>query len=126
MKATRQNARISPKKANLVANLVRGMYAEEAITTLRFTNKKAAGMIKKLIESAVANAENNFKQKRENLVIEEIKVSKGMSFRRYIPVSRGRAQPIDKFSSHIHVILKSAPKKEEKKEEAKTTTNSKK
>ncbi len=105
MKATLRNVRLAPKKANLVAELVRGQNATAALRTLKFTPKKGAKILYKLINSAVANAENNFGQNKNSLVIKEIKVSKGLRLKRYIPVSRGRAHPLQKDSSHIHVIL---------------------
>jgi large subunit ribosomal protein L22 len=135
MKATLRNVRIAPKKANLVAELVRGQNAAEALRTLKFTPKKGAKILYKLINSAVANAENNFGQNKNSLVIKEIKVSKGLRLKRYIPVSRGRAHPLQKDCSHIHVYLeteqaeakaakpaKKAESKETKKVEAKKTT----
>lgn len=123
MKATLRNVRITPKKANLVAELVRGAEVNDALATLKFTPKKAAKILYKLLNSAVANAENNFKQDPNTLVVKEVKVSKGMRFKRFRPVSRGRAHPINKDCSHIHIILgtkdaapavekKEAPKKE--------------
>lgn len=105
MKATLRNVRIAPKKANLVAELVRGKNAVEATRLLKFTPKKGAKILYKLINSALANAENNFSENKNSLVIKEIKVSKGLRLKRYIPVSRGRAHPLQKDSSHIHVIL---------------------
>lgn len=119
MKATLRNAKIAPKKANLVAELVRGQKATDALRLLKFTPKKGAKVLYKLIDSAVANAENNFSQNKNSLVIKEIKVSKGLRLKRYIPVSRGRAHPLKKDFSHIHVFLeaeKSAPAKTTKKE----------
>lgn len=123
MKATLRNVRIAPKKANLVAELVRGENVDDALRLLRFTPKKGAKILFKLIESAAANAENNFNQNKKGLVIKEIKVSKGLRLKRYIPVSRGRAHPLQKDCSHIHVFLEAetlaeAPK-ETKKVEAK-------
>lgn len=105
MKAIARNIRISPKKANLVAGLVRRKNAQEALDILNFTPKKAAKILYKVVHSAVANAENNFKQKREALVIKEIVVTQAPTFKRSVPVSRGRVHPILKRNSHITVTV---------------------
>ncbi|MBL4695017.1 50S ribosomal protein L22 [Candidatus Gracilibacteria bacterium] len=124
MKAKLSQVRISPKKANLIAQLVRNMHTAEAIQILTFTQKKSAPVLKKLIESAVANAKNNFKQKPEELYIKEIIVTEGPTLKRSLPVSKGRTHPILKRTSHITVTVESrnvvsAPT-EAKEEEAKT------
>jgi len=118
MKSILRQVRISPKKANLIAQLVRNMKAEEALLTLKFTNKKAAPILKKLIESAVANAVNNFKQNAEGLYIKEIIVTEGPTYKRRTMVSKGRAHPILKRTSHITIKL-------EQKVEKKVETNTK-
>lgn len=105
MKAHLNQVRISPKKMNLVASMVRGMSVEKALETLKFTNKKAADILHKLISSAGANAEHNFKQNPENMMIEEIIVNEGMTYKRRQPISRGRAHPILKRTSHITVKI---------------------
>jgi large subunit ribosomal protein L22 len=105
MKASLRNVRISPKKVNLVAELVRTADVDQALALLEFTPKKAAKILYKVVASAKANAETNDNAKASDLFIKEIKVSKGMTIKRFIPISRGRAHPINKFCSHIHVIL---------------------
>ena len=105
MKASLRNVRISPKKVNLVAELVRTADLDQALATLEFTPKKAAKILYKVVASAKANAETNNNAKSADLFIKEIKISKGMTIKRFIPISRGRAHPINKFCSHIHVIL---------------------
>lgn len=105
MKAHLSTIRISSKKANLIAQLVRGMKVSEAVDILKFTPKKAAPILKKLIESAAANAVNNFKQTAETLQIKEIIVNEGPTYKRRNPVSKGRAHPIKKRTSHITVKL---------------------
>lgn len=97
--------RISPKKANLVAALVRTMTVSEAVSILKFTNKKAALPLKKLIESAAANAHHNLKQDKDNLFVKEILVTEGPTYKRSVPISRGRMHPILKRTSHITVKL---------------------
>ncbi|MBT3864614.1 50S ribosomal protein L22 [Candidatus Peregrinibacteria bacterium] len=108
MKAIAKNIRISPKKANLVAYLVRNKKVTDALDILKFTNKKAAPLIAKVIESAAANAENNLKQKRDSLVIKEVVINDGTTFKRHVPASRGRVHPIRKRNSHITVALATA------------------
>ncbi|MDP3975695.1 MAG: 50S ribosomal protein L22 [bacterium] len=133
MKATLTNARISPRKANLVAGLVRGLKVNDALNQLRFTNKKAAGIIYKVITSAAANAVNNMAQDQEKLTIKSILVTKGSVLKRGLPVSRGRWHPLKKRNSNIVVEIgiedptkaPSAPTKEQaekKPEEAKSAT----
>ncbi len=124
MKAILRQVRISPKKANLVAALVRTKPVTEAVAILKFTPKKAAPILKKVIESAAANAENNLKQKKESLYIREIIVTEGPTYKRRIPISRGRAHPLLKRTSHITVELeqrleeKTAPKTESNQEKS--------
>ncbi len=109
MKAHLRRIQISPRKANIVAGLIRGKNAEESLDILRFTPKKAAQVLFKVLTSAVANAENNDNQKRENLVIKEIIINKGPAYKRYQPSARGRALPIQKPTSNISITLE--PKK---------------
>jgi len=116
MKAILRRIRISPKKANLIAALVRNKNAQEAIDILKFTPKKAAKILKKVVESAVANAENNFKQNKDSLYIKEIIVTQGVTYKRSLPISRGRTHPILKRTSHITVKVEA--KKEEKPKKA--------
>lgn len=105
MKAILTQIRIAPKKFNLVAALIRNKKAVDAIDTLKFTPKASARPLRKLIESAVANAENNFKQKKEDLYIKEIIVNAGPTYKRNMPISRGRANPILKRTSNVTVKL---------------------
>jgi large subunit ribosomal protein L22 len=121
MKASLRNTRISPIKMNVIAELVRGSNAQEAITFLEFTPKKGAKILKKVIESALANATNNFKQKASDLIVKEIKVSKGFDMKRSVAGSRGRARPILKRSSHVHVFLDAKPAVEKKEVKPKAT-----
>ena len=110
MKAILRNARVSPQKARLVANLVRGMDLDQALETLAFTRKKSAGMLKKLLESAVANAENAGETTGDridvdNLYIKTIYVDGGPTLRRWRPRAMGRATRVLKRTSHITVEL---------------------
>jgi large subunit ribosomal protein L22 len=119
VKAIARNIRISPKKANLVAGLVRKKKAQEALDILKFTPKKGAKILYKVLHSAMANAENNFKQKKDSLVIKEIVVNEGPTFKRSVPVSRGRVHPILKRNSHITVTLGLEEKEKEEEQEMK-------
>jgi large subunit ribosomal protein L22 len=107
MKAHIKNVRISPKKLNLVAKMIRGKNASEAMDILRFTNKKAADILYKALGSAVANAENNGGLSRDQLTLDRLVVTKGIVMKRINPVSRGRAHRILKRSSHVNISLKS-------------------
>jgi large subunit ribosomal protein L22 len=97
--------RISPRKVRLVADLVRNRSAEEALKTLRFTSKAASRPLKKLIESAVANAENNHGLDIDTLWVRDIQVNEGPTLKRFRPRAQGRAFPIMKRTSHISVVL---------------------
>lgn len=121
MKAIRRNLRISYKKVNLVADLVRGKPVEQALNFLRFTPKKSARPLMETIRSAAANAEQNFKQQRKDLYVSKIIVNEGSTLKRHRPVSRGRSHPILKRTSHITVevaVVTGEPVKLVKKEAA--------
>ncbi len=107
-------SRISPRKVRLVANLVRGLYVDEAEKVLQFTVKRSGMPILKLLKSAVANAENNFNLKKENLYISQIKVDGGPIIKRFRPRARGVAYPIEKKTSHIFIELDEKDKGEKK------------
>ncbi len=115
VRAVEKYIRISPKKARLVADIVRGQNAVSAMTTLKFTPKKAAGIISKAINSAVSNAVNNFGLVREELVITKLTVDQGPSLKRFRPRSKGMASPLLKRTSHIIVVVSGAEAKEVKK-----------
>lgn len=114
MKAIRRYLRISPKKVNLVADLVRGKNAEYALNFLQFTPKKSAKPLMEALRSAMANAVQNFKQKKENLYISKIVVNEGPTLKRARPVSRGRSHPILKRTTHIILELMVRPTLEKK------------
>jgi large subunit ribosomal protein L22 len=103
-------ARVSPQKARLVANLVRGMDVPEALEVLTFTRKKTAPMIRKLVESAVANANVDAQREggdfdEDELFVQTITVDAGPTLRRFRPRAQGRATRIQKKTSHITVVL---------------------
>lgn len=105
MKAYAKNIRISPKKLRVVAEVIRGMNAQEALDFLKFAPKKGAGMLHKVTASAVANALNNDNQKLEDLYIDTLIVTKGIVYKRGRPVSRGRMHPILKRTSNVRLEL---------------------
>jgi large subunit ribosomal protein L22 len=106
MKSHLRRIRISPKKANIVAGLIRGKTAQDALNILRFTPKKASTFLYKGLVSAVANAENNDNVPVANLVIDQVIVNKATALRRFIPSARGRALPLRKPMSHVSIFLR--------------------
>lgn len=105
VKAKLRYARVGAQRARLVADLVRGKDVNEAIRELSFMPQKTAGLLKKLIESALANAEQKQVIDVDNLYIKTISVDKGPDLKRFIPRAQGRATPIRKKQSHINLIL---------------------
>ncbi len=98
-----KGARISAQKARLVADQVRGLPVEEALSVLEFSPKKAAHIVKKVLDSAIANAENNEGADVDELKISSIFVDEGMTMKRLRPRAKGRADRILKRSCHITV-----------------------
>lgn len=107
IKAEQKFVRISPRKVRLVANAIRGLSVAETKDQLKVLNKRAALPLRKTLHQAIANAVNNKQQLEENLTIKEIQIGEGPTFKRWQPVSRGRAHPILKRVSHIKIILES-------------------
>ena len=105
VKASLKYARIGPQKARLVADIVRGQNVNSAIRTLTFMKQKGAGLVKKLIESAVANAENKKVIDVDNLFVKTIWVDMGPAIKRFRPRAQGRAFQVKKKISHINFIL---------------------
>ncbi len=104
-KAVGKYIRISPQKARLVADVVRGMGVDQAVTTLRFMPKKGATILRKVIESALANATQDDHVDVDNLYVKKIVIDGGPSLKRIRPRAMGRATGIIKRSSHITVVL---------------------
>lgn len=104
MKAFLKNYRQSPRKVRLLADLVRGKKVNDALATLKFVDKRAAGPFAKVIQSAVANAKDQGKN-IENLFIKAVAVDKGTVLKRFTPRARGSASRINKRNSHIRVEL---------------------
>ncbi len=104
-KALARQIRISPQKARLVADLVRGKSVESALNTLRFMPKKGARILRKVIESALANASQNEAIDVDTLYVKTIFIDGGPMLKRIMPRAQGRASRILKRSSHITVVL---------------------
>src|SRR3989339_1272079 len=105
MRAYLRSARIAPKKLSVIAQMVRGLTVPEAQESLEHTHKKGARMILALLKSATANAVHNDKQRPEDLVIRTIVVNQAQSYRRGVPMARGRTRPMRKFLSHLEIVL---------------------
>jgi len=104
-KAIAKSVRIAPRKARLVADLVRGKSLVEAMVILANTNKAASPIIDKVIKSAAANAINNHSMNEETLYVKEILVNEGTTLKRFRPRAKGSASPIMKRTSHISVVI---------------------
>ncbi len=128
MHAHLQSARLAPKKANLMAQMVRGLPVPDAVELLRKTHKKSARLFEGVLRSAIANAEHNFKQDPQTMVLKTVIVNQGTHYRRGTPMARGRVRPLKKFLCHITITLgypgmEKADKKAKKEaKKAKTTT----
>ena len=96
-------ARVSPQKARLLADMIRGLPVEEARNVLAFSNKKAAGMVKKVLDSAIANAEHNQAMDIDELKVSSVYIDEGPTMKRLQARAKGRANRILKRTSHIVV-----------------------
>jgi len=103
--AKHRYARISPQKARLVVDQIRGQSVEQALTILTFSNKKAAGLVQKVLESAIANAEHNEGADIDELTVSKAFVDEGPTMKRIQARAKGRANRILKRSSHISVTV---------------------
>ncbi len=97
---------ISAQKTRLVADLIRGKSVAQALNILTFTNKKAAGILKKAVESAIANAENNHDLDVDDLVVSEAHVGKALVIKRHHSRGRGRMGPINKPFAHLTIVVR--------------------
>ncbi len=105
IKASLNQLRMSPRKVRLVADIVRGMKTDKALDQLRFGDKKAALPLLKLVESAIANAVNNYDLDKDNLYIKSIMINEGATLKRWTPKAQGRATTVRKRSCHLHLVL---------------------
>lgn len=97
--------RIAPRKAQLVADLIRGKQVGEAIAILRHTPKSASPIIEKLLNSAIANAEHNYQLDVNKLVVSQVYANQGPTMKRFRPRAMGRASRINKRTSHITLVV---------------------
>jgi large subunit ribosomal protein L22 len=104
-KAIAKYVRISPLKVNYICSEIQGKQVDEALSMLKFTPKKGAKVLEKVLNSAIANAENNLDLDRDNLYVKRAYANDGPHMKRFRPKARGMAYPILKRSSHIGVIV---------------------
>lgn len=105
-KAVARMLRISPQKLNLLAQLIRGKKVERALADLEFSRKRAAFDVRKTLESAIANAENNHSLEVDDLVVAEAYVGKALVMKRFSARARGRSGRIEKPFSHLTIVLR--------------------
>lgn len=97
--------RVSAQKCRLVADLIRGLDVAKALYVLEFSQKKSAGILKKTLESAIANAEHNDGADIDALVVKEVCVDKGASLKRHTARAKGRGSKIEKQTCHINIVV---------------------
>jgi large subunit ribosomal protein L22 len=100
-----RNVRVSPRKLNLVAGLIRNRSAQDAVATLTFSKRRIAQDVKKTLESAIANAENNHQLDVDRLVVTRAEVGKSVVMRRFQARGRGRAARVEKWFSHLKIVV---------------------
>ena len=105
-RAQARYVRLAPRKARAVVDLIRSKNVDEAMSILRYTPRRAAEAVSKVVKSAAANAENNFEMNRGSLYVDQVYVDEGPSLKRVQPRARGRRFLILKRTSHITVIVK--------------------
>ena len=105
-KAVARNLRISPQKLNLLAQLIRGKKVDTALADLEFSRKRIALAVKKTLESAIANAENNHSLDVDDLVVAEAHVGRGLVMRRFHARARGRAGRVEKPFAHLTIVVR--------------------
>ena len=103
--AVLSNLRISPRKLNLVAGLIRNKPASQAVATLTFSKRRIAHSVRKTLESAIANAENNHQLDVDQLVVTRAEVGRSIVMRRFHARGRGRAARIEKWFSHLKIVV---------------------
>lgn len=100
-----RNLRVSPRKLNLVAAMIRDLPAAQALATLTFSKRRIAGSVKKTLESAIANAENNHQLDVDRLVVSRAEVGRSIVMRRFHARGRGRAARVEKWFSHLRIVV---------------------
>lgn len=103
--AITKNIRVSPRKLNLVAGLIRNKGVADAVATLTFSKRRIAQTVKKALESAIANAENNHQLDVDRLVVTRAEVGRSITMRRFHARGRGRASQIEKWFSHLKIVV---------------------
>jgi large subunit ribosomal protein L22 len=103
--AVLRNVRVSPRKLNLVAGLIRNRSAQDAVATLTFSKRRIAHDVRKVLESAIANAENNHQLDVDRLVVTRAEVGKSVVMRRFQARGRGRAARVEKWFSHLKIVV---------------------
>jgi large subunit ribosomal protein L22 len=103
--AVTRNIRVSPRKLNLVAALIRGRRAQDAVATLTFSKRRIAGTVRKTLESAIANAENNHQLDVDRLVVSRAEVGRAIVMKRFHARGRGRAARVEKWFSHLKIVV---------------------
>jgi len=111
-KAVHRMIRVSPQKLNLVAQLIRGKKAARALNDLEFSNKRIAETVRKCLQSAIANAENNHDLDVDSLVVSEAFVGQSIVMKRFMARGRGKASRIQKPFAHLTIIVKEAEEEE--------------
>jgi large subunit ribosomal protein L22 len=108
------NIRVSPRKLNLIAAMIRGSRAQEAVATLTFSKRRIAQTVKKTLESAIANAENNHQLDVDRLVVSRAEVGRAIVMKRFHARGRGKSSRIEKWFSHLKIVVaeQEAPKAE--------------
>jgi large subunit ribosomal protein L22 len=109
-KAVTKYVRISPRKARYAADLIRGLSVEAAFSQLMYSKLRGGRLIKKTLDSAVANAETQLDARRELLKVHEVRVDPGPILRRSKPRSKGSSVPVNKRTSHFTIIVSTPPK----------------
>jgi len=99
------NLRVSPRKLNLVAGLIRNRTAADAVATLTFSKRRIAQQVRKALESAIANAENNHQLDVDRLVVSRAEVGRSIVMRRFHARGRGRAARVEKWFSHLKIVV---------------------
>ena len=110
-KAVARTLRVSPQKLNLVAAMIRGKKVNAALADLTFSRKRIAGTVKKTLESAIANAENNHDLDVDSLIVAEAYVGKSIVMKRFHVRGRGRASRIEKPFSHLTIVVRKVEEK---------------
>lgn len=111
-RAVARTLRVSPQKLNLVAQLIRGKKVDRALADLTFSRKRIAETVKKTLESAIANAENNHDLDIDSLVVAEAYVGKSITMKRFHARGRGRASRVEKPFSHLTIVVREVAEEE--------------